>query len=147
MVHLLDPARRQVVALRKMHEEKVRQQQQPTQSQPQQATTPPRDSPRRLQHQPGLKPAKPAPYKYAGPYAHSQSGGKIRKRRGQGGERQEPATAVDDLRRQLNETQRQLQQAQVTNNTANFPNMKGGQPLKWSKTGEIPLTQPPQQLY
>ena len=97
-VHLLDPARRRVVALRKMHEEKVRQQQQPTQSQPQPATTPPRNSPRQPQHQPGPKPAKPAPYKYAGPYANSQSGGKIRKRRGRGGERQEPATAVDDLR-------------------------------------------------
>ena len=79
-VHLLDPARRRVVALRKMHEEKVRQQQQPTQSQPQQATTLPRNSPRQPPHQPGPKPAKPAPYKYAGPYANSQSGGKIRKR-------------------------------------------------------------------
>ena len=78
-VHLLDPARRRVVAIRKMHEEKIRQQQQPTQSQPQHATTPPRDSPRRPQHQPGPKPAKPAPYKYEGPYANSQSGGKIRK--------------------------------------------------------------------
>ena len=130
-----------------MHEEKVRQQQQSTQSQPRDATTPPRDSPRRPQHQPGSKPAKPAPYKYAGPYANSQSGGKIRKRGSRGRERQEPATAVDDLRRQLDETQRQLQQAQATNNTANFPNMKGGQPMKWSKTGEIPLTQPPRQRY
>ena len=146
-VHLLDPARRRVVAIRKMHEERVKQQQQPTQSQPQHATTPPRDSPRRPQHQPGPKPAKPAPYKYAGPYANSQSGGKIRKRGNRGRERQEPATAVGDLRRQLDETQRQLQQAQATNNSANFPNMKGGQPMKWSKTGEIPLTQPPQQRY
>ena len=146
-MHLLDPACRRVVALRKMHEEKVRQQQQPTQLQPQQATTPPRDSPRRPPHQPGPKPAKPAPYKYTGPYANSQSGGKIRKRRGRGGERQEPATAVDHLRRQLDETQRQVQQAQATNNTANFPNMKGGQPLKWPKTGEILLMQPPQQWY
>ena len=143
-VHLLDPARRRVVAIRKMHEEKVRQQQS-TQSQPRDATTPPRDSPKRPQHQPGSKPAKPAPYKYAGPYANSQSGGKIRKRGNRG--HQEPATAVDDLRRQLDKTQRQLQQAQATNNTANFPNMKGGQPMKWSKTGEIPLTQPPRQRY
>ena len=147
-IHLLDPARRRVVALRKMHEEKVRQQQQPTQSQPQQTTTPPRNSPpRQQQHHPGPKPAKPAPYQYAGPYAHGQSGGKIRKRRGRGGEHQEPATAVDDLRRQLDETQRQLQNAQAANNMANFPNMKGGQPLKWSKTGEIPLMQPPPQRY
>ena len=103
-IHLLDPARRWVVALRKMHEEKVRQQQQPTQSQPQQTTTPssnspPRNSPPR--QQPGQK---PAPYQYAGPYAHGQSGGTILKQRGRGGERQEPATAVDDLRRQLDET-------------------------------------------
>ena len=146
-VHLLDPARRRVVAIRKMHEEKIRQQQQPTQPQSRDATTPPRDSPRRPQHQPGSKPAKPTPYKYAGPYANSQSGGKIRKRGNRGREHQEPATAVDDLRRQLDKTQRQLQQAQATNNTANFPNMKGGQPMKWSKTGEIPLTQPPRQRY
>ena len=143
-IHLLDPARQRVVALRKMHEEKVRQQQQPTQSQLQQ-TTPPRNSPPKQQpHHPGPK---PAPYQYAGPYTHGQSGGKIRKRRGRGGERQEPATAVDDLRRHLDETQRQLQHAQAANNMANFPNMKGGQPLKWSKTGEIPLTQPPPQWY
>ena len=146
-VHLLDPARRRIVAIRKMHEEKVKQQQLPTQSRSCDATTPPRDSPRRPQHQPGSKPAKPAPYKYAGPYANSQSGGKIRKRGNRGRERQEPATAVGDLRRQLDETQRQLQQAQATNNSANFPNMKGGQPMKWSKTGEIPLTQPPRQRY
>ena len=146
-VHLLDPARRRVVAIRKMHEEKVRQQQQSTQSQPHDATTQPRDSPKRPQHQPGSKPAKPTPYKYAGPYANSQSGGKIRKRGNRGREHQEPATAVDDLRRQLDKTQRQLQQAQATNNTSNFPNMKGGQPMKWSKTGEIPLTQPPRQRY
>ena len=144
-VHLLDPARRRVVAIRKMHEE-VRQQQKST-SQPRDATTPPRDSPKRPQHQSGSKPAKPAPYKYAGPYANGQSGGKIRKRANRGRERQEPATAVGDLRRQLDETQRQLQQAQATNNSANFPNMKGGQPMKWSKTGEIPLTQPPRQRY
>ena len=143
--HLLDPARRRVVAIRKMHEE-TRQQQKST-SQPRDATTPPRDSPKRPQHQQGSKPAKPAPYKYAGPYANSQSGGKIRKRANRGRERQEPATAVGDLRRQLDETQRQLQQAQATNNSANFPNMKGGQPMKWSKTGEIPLTQPPRQRY
>ena len=145
-VHLLDPARRRVVAIRKMHEE-TRQQQKSTQSQPRDATTPPRDSPKRPQHQSGSKPAKPAPYKYAGPYANSQSGGKIRKRGNRGREHQEPATTVDDLRRQLDKTQRQLQQAQATNNSANFPNMKGGQPMKWSKTGEIPLTQPPRQRY
>ena len=141
-IHLLDPARRRVVALRKMHKEKIRQQQQPTQSQ---QPMPPRNSPQRQQsHQPRPK---PTPYQYAGPYAHGQSGGKIRKRRARGGGSQEPATAVDNLHRQLDETQRQLQHTQAANNTANYPNLKGGQPLKWTKTGEIPLTQPPPQRY
>ena len=65
----------------------------------------------------------------------------LEERSGRGVPEEENATTVDDLCRQLDETQRQLQQAQAANNTANFPNMKGGQPLKWTKTGEIPLTQ------